>query len=119
MKTEIHSGSSRRLSTSLRPAAMKLPWMLVWAATAASAQTALTNPARTLDSVPGELQYVSELGRYQPYVDQPLQSWREANDQVRRIGGWRFYAKEAAVNSTNEKPATTNPNVGSSEKGRP
>ncbi len=40
------------------------------------------------------LQYSSPIGAYQGYADQPVQSWREANDRVGRIGGWRAYAKE-------------------------
>ena len=40
------------------------------------------------------LQYSSPLGAYQAYADQPVQSWREANDRVGQIGGWRTYAKE-------------------------
>ena len=60
--------------------------MLAWVATAVSAQTDLPYPAKTLNSMSGELEYVSELGKYQPYADQPVQSWREANDQVGRIG---------------------------------
>ena len=43
------------------------------------------------------LRYHSVLERYQPYKDQPVQSWRDANDTVGRIGGWRVYAKDAAA----------------------
>lgn len=46
-------------------------------------------------SLPTQLQYTSAIGTYQAYEDQPVQSWREANDRVGRIGGWRAYAKEA------------------------
>ncbi len=44
--------------------------------------------------LPSRLQYLSPLRTYKPYVDQPVESWREANDLVGRIGGWRSYAKE-------------------------
>ncbi len=40
------------------------------------------------------LKYSSPIGGYQAYADQPVQSWREANDRVGQIGGWRTYAKE-------------------------
>jgi hypothetical protein len=43
------------------------------------------------------LQYTSALAGYQAYSDQAVLSWREANDRVGRIGGWRAYAKEAAT----------------------
>ncbi len=35
------------------------------------------------------------LDGYQPYTDEKIQSWKEANDSVGRIGGWRAYAREA------------------------
>lgn len=34
------------------------------------------------------------LPDYRPYRDEPVASWREANDTVGRIGGWKTYAKE-------------------------
>ena len=45
-------------------------------------------------ALPTKLQYRSAISAYQGYTDQPVQSWREANDQVGRIGGWRAYARE-------------------------
>ena len=41
------------------------------------------------------LAFESTLSRYKPITDQKLGSWREANDTVTRIGGWRSYLKEA------------------------
>jgi len=46
-------------------------------------------------SLPATLRYVSPLASYSRYVEQPVGSWREANDQVGRVGGWRAYASEA------------------------
>lgn len=116
MKTEMHrvapKRAPRRLPSPLRRSATKLPWMLAWVAAAVSAQTAVPYPAQTLDSISGEVEYVSALGRYQRYADQPLQSWREANDQVGRIGGWHSYAKEAAESRSIEEPSTTNSRAG-------
>jgi hypothetical protein len=38
----------------------------------------------------------SALRHYKPLgADAPALSWREANDAVERIGGWRAYAREA------------------------
>ena len=42
----------------------------------------------------GAWRYVSVLAQYQPYAEQPLASWPEANATVQRIGGWRAYAQE-------------------------
>ncbi len=40
------------------------------------------------------LEYQSAFSTYQSYADQPIISWRNANDTVGKIGGWRSYAKE-------------------------
>jgi hypothetical protein len=40
------------------------------------------------------LHYQSPLKAYQGFTEQPLHDWREANDLVGRIGGWRTYAQE-------------------------
>ncbi len=37
----------------------------------------------------------SAFDGYQPYAEAPLAPWRESNDTVGRIGGWRAYAREA------------------------
>lgn len=71
-------------------------------ATALVAQAQPTAPSARPDpldpkaSVPA-LRYASSLGAY-PYRSagdgKPI-AWREANDTVNRIGGWRAYAREA------------------------
>ena len=40
--------------------------------------------------------YRSAFEGYQPYTDEKIVNWKEANDTVGRIGGWREYAKEAS-----------------------
>jgi hypothetical protein len=42
-----------------------------------------------------ELQYRSTFEGYRGYNEQAVTSWREANDKVGKIGGWRSYAREA------------------------
>lgn len=39
--------------------------------------------------------YRSAFDGYKGLTEQPVQSWREANDSVGRIGGWKSYAREA------------------------
>jgi len=39
--------------------------------------------------------HASALARYKPAGDGAVGSWREANDTVARIGGWKAYAREA------------------------
>ena len=41
------------------------------------------------------LVYGSVLQGYRPNVEVEVSSWKDANDNVGRIGGWRAYAKEA------------------------
>ncbi|MBU1330431.1 MAG: hypothetical protein KJ884_16555 [Gammaproteobacteria bacterium] len=38
--------------------------------------------------------YQSPLKGYQGFSEQPQYDWREANDLVGRIGGWRTYSQE-------------------------
>lgn len=52
--------------------------------------------------MPTRLQYQSVLQGYRSHADPPLQAWREANDRVGRVGGWRAYAREAAAEGTGQ-----------------
>lgn len=67
----------------------------------AQAQTPAAAPAPTMDA----LAYRSALADYQAYQGQPVQPWRQANDEVGRIGGWRAYAREAAQAAPSLAPA--------------
>lgn len=42
------------------------------------------------------LEFVSPIGDYKAYEPQSIQSWKEANDNVGRIGGWRNYSRETS-----------------------
>ena len=59
----------------------------------ASSWAAQPDPLNAQAHTPA-LEYQSPLSGYQPYSEPPLQNWREANDLVGRIGGWRTYAQE-------------------------
>jgi hypothetical protein len=39
--------------------------------------------------------YRSAFESYQPFAEEKILPWKEANDTVRAIGGWRAYTKEA------------------------
>ena len=81
----------------------------------ASAQTAASAPPTTSEAakrpdpmdpkvaVPAA-HYRSALGAYRRNVEQPVGSWRDANDTAGRAGGWRAYAREA---NAPETPAAT------------
>ncbi len=57
-----------------------------------SGQVPVTDAHSSQSSV---LPFESAFRGYRGYADEPVASWREANDQVRQIGGWRAYAREA------------------------
>ena len=64
------------------------------AAPAFAQQTTRPDPADPKVSVPPVI-YVSPLKQYQPLGDEPVTSWKAANELVEKIGGWQVYAKEA------------------------
>lgn len=41
------------------------------------------------------LTYRSVFEGYQPFADEKIIGWKQANETVREIGGWRAYAKES------------------------
>lgn len=45
---------------------------------------------------PPQLVFESVFDAYRPYRHQAAVPWREANDRVGAVGGWRTYAREAA-----------------------
>lgn len=54
-----------------------------------------TTVKNAAEQPPFQLHYFSVFTRYQSFREQPLSSWEEANDTVGKIGGWRFYARDA------------------------
>lgn len=84
----------------------------------ASAQTPAA-PGTQSQPAPGE--YRSALQGYQPYSEAQLVPWKEANDTVGKIGGWRAYAKEAAEGQADHghaghvAPAATGPTPAASQ----
>lgn len=49
--------------------------------------------------------YRSPIGSYQGFTDPVLVAWKESNDLVGRIGGWRAYARESR-GGPNTKPSS-------------
>jgi hypothetical protein len=100
-----------------RPAAgrtLSACWLLglSLAALAAQGQTAV-RPARPDPLDPKArvpvLSYESPFKAYRrPGDDKPV-SWRDANDTVTRIGGWRVYAREAQQPDPAPAAATSSP----------
>ena len=87
-----------RLPRAVRLAALAALSTLSIAALTAQAQPAAKtkrlDPLDPKASVP-RLGYESSLSQYRRLGDEKPLSWREANDNVTRIGGWRVYAREA------------------------
>ena len=98
-----------------------LPWTLALFAGAAFAQAPADIEAPQ-PSLPTKLQYSSPVGAYQAYADQQVQSWREANDRVGQIGGWRAYAKEIKLGqpaSAMDVSPASDPHTGHPGGGKP
>jgi hypothetical protein len=78
--------------------AVLLATALVASLTAAQAQptakAARPDPLDPKASVT-TLRYESSFARYRLLGEEKPVSWRDANDTVTRIGGWRVYAREA------------------------
>lgn len=90
-----------------------LPATLAWACATAAAQASPTPPSARPAADPidatatvSPLVYRSALTAYRRFADNEPVPWREANDRVGRIGGWRAYAREA---SAPEVPPSTTP----------
>ncbi len=70
-------------------------WAVVLVGIAAMPAFAQHGGGHAINSpVPVELTYRSTFDTYQRFTDEKVGSWRDANDTVGRIGGWRAYAKE-------------------------
>lgn len=71
------------------------PWACAWLAFMPPAQAAdeknIAEPARPAMATP--------FDTYQPWREEPLRDWREVNDRVGEIGGWRTYLRESSENS--------------------
>ena len=73
---------------------------------AAHAQPAAPSaPPPATPPTPQPFAFQSALQDYQPYTDDKIVNWKDANDTTARIGGWRTYAKEASAPSTTPTPA--------------
>lgn len=65
---------------------------------ASAASVALAQPAPALTAATlRPFLYQSALEGYQAFSEEKVRPWKEANDNVGKIGGWRAYAKEASA----------------------
>jgi hypothetical protein len=86
------------------------PFRARWLAAAVglTATAALAEPAAPPEAAPDPrdarapvpaVVYTGALAQHRRFSDETLQSWREANERVTRIGGWRSYAREAQASA--------------------
>lgn len=52
-------------------------------------------PAHAAEASATEQAAATPFKQYQGWRDEPLQDWREANERVGEIGGWRTYLRES------------------------
>jgi hypothetical protein len=80
---------------------------------AAPAQNAPRPDPLDAKAATAPLVHRSALSAYKPFAaESPAVAWRDANDAVLRIGGWRAYAREAAAPAASapaSAPAATVP----------
>ena len=90
---------SHSLSRWLLPAGL----IAVVSSVGATERNAKADPLDPAASTPAAV-HRSAFAGYQRSRDDKLLPWKQANDEVARIGGWRSYAREAAQ-PTDAKPA--------------
>jgi hypothetical protein len=95
------------------PCALTSLLFTVLLATQAQAQSPTTTRPDSLDpkaQVPA-VRYESSFAQFRRIGDDKPVAWREANDAVARIGGWRVYAREAQQPepAVADKPAVAAP----------
>ena len=77
-------------------------WLVVLPALAAFASGAQTDPAPSsavVSETASAPRVRSAMEGYKPFTEEKPASWKEANETVRRRGGWQAYANEDAAAS--------------------
>jgi hypothetical protein len=64
-----------------------------------------------ITSVTSPFQYHSVFTQYRLFNEQSVLPWRDANDTVGKIGGWRFYAREASQPDAVDKSTEPKPDL--------
>lgn len=73
--------------------------------TSSASATSRADPLEPAATV-APLIYRSAFQGYRPNTEAEVGSWKEANDRVGSIGGWRVYAKEAQTPDVPASPAS-------------
>lgn len=89
---------------------------LLWTTQARAQAVAAAPPAALVATANAPLfVYRSALEDYQPYTEEKIVNWNDANTTASRVGGWRAYAKEAAE----KVEKVENPTLGTTPKAAP
>jgi hypothetical protein len=85
-----------------------LPLAMVLALMVGHASVALAQPdaARAPASAASQA-YRSAFEGYRPFGEQPVAPWKQTNDTVREVGGWRAYAREAQGSASTPAPVAS------------
>lgn len=86
---------SRRCMPRVLPSLLLAVFLTAQAQPQTTSTGARPDPLDPKVGVPA-LRYESSLAQYRRMGDERAISWRDANDTVARIGGWRVYAREAS-----------------------
>ena len=117
MINRIHSTLPARLAAIL----VSLAGLPHAAVAQTAAPSAATSPRASANSSAAEPPpFRSAFEDYKPYTDEKIQGWKQANDNVGQIGGWREYAREASrvtTPKTPEKPGAASPATPAAEPG--
>lgn len=102
-------------------------WLATLTTLGALGVSAQTRPASgpiaapaAVRAVSGAETYRSALEGYQPFTEEKVLPWKETNDTVGRVGGWKVYAREAQGEGAEmaTKPPAADPHAGPGEKSK-
>ena len=81
-------------------------FLLPFAVLAANARANDAAPATGTNGEP-RASYSSPFATYRGYRDEPLRPWRDSNELVRRLGGWKAFAggQEPKLDEREAQPA--------------
>ena len=70
-------------------------WVFAGTAFAQQAPSPTSSPTLPAQDAASSTVYRSAWSGYRPFADEKVISWKDANDEVLRIGGWRAYLRES------------------------
>ena len=89
-------------------------WVFAGTAFAQQAPSPTSSPTLPAQDAASSTVYRSAWSGYRPFADEKVISWKDANDEVLRIGGWRAYLRESQ--SGDDTPRTAPAIKGSAKK---